>query len=191
MSEESQVIEGYLCACGEKFPTLHEFRRHLFSARARKEPGVHKSRGRVNMATGEITMPPYTERTVEQKRESKYSVKKDRPLGKEEPKTNRLAAQPTDILAQAVQIKFIPRIYTIDYSPILRAAQDAAVKYWGWRPDMPLGNFIDTVTFLYFKEKGITLAGYIVEETKEEKLEREAAIKAREISQEPQEEVPV
>lgn len=181
---ESQVIEGYLCTCGEKFPALSEFRRHIFKM-ANKEPGVHKSRGRVNMATGEITLPPWNDRTQEQKQGSKYSVKKDRPLG-DSKSARELAAQPTEVLAQAVQIKFVPRIYTIDYSPILRAGQDAAIKYWGWRPDMPLGNFIDTIVFLYFKEKGITLAGYIVEETEKEKQEREAAIKAQHI-----EEVPV
>ena len=46
---------------------------------------------------------------------------------------------------------------------------------------MPFENFIDTVAYLFFKEHGITLGGYLVEdsllsakpeETKEEKEEQ-------------------
>lgn len=68
----------------------------------------------------------------------------------------------TDIVADAQELRFVPRVYTTDYSPIIRAAQEAVVKLWGWRPDMPVGNFLDTVIFLFFEEKGITLARYII-----------------------------
>ena len=186
LQSEAQAIEGYACSCKEVFPDLGQFRSHF--GLTRNDRANHQSLGRINIGTGEITMPPAKDRTKEQWAEAKY--------GKKEEKVQPTAVTPrppsptkpirhTEVMAQAVEIKFVPRVYTIDYSPILRAAQDAAIKYFGWRAEMPLGNFIDTVMFLFFKEKGITLAGYIIEETEEEREEREAAIKQR------QEEVPV
>ena len=68
----------------------------------------------------------------------------------------------TNILEEALQLRVVPKIFTMDYSPIMRAAQDAATRVWGWRQNMPIGNFLDTVLFLFFEEKGITLCGYIV-----------------------------
>ena len=171
---EAQAIEGYACSCGLTFPDLNKFKGHQMSTHADRED--HQSLGRVNLETGEIVMPPAKDRTKEQWAEAKYGRK---PETFEQSSAKALPSQQSQqsqAMAQAMQIKFVPRIYTIDYSPILRAAQDAAIKFWGWRPDMPLGNFIDTVMYLFYKEKGITLAGYIVEETEEERLEREAAI---------------
>ena len=179
---ESQAIEGYACTCGLRTIDVDEFRGHM--GKFRKRPAEHHSLGRVNFDTGEVTMPPAKERSKEQWQEAKYG-KRDETRVAESPKEDIRGSKkvvtkkgpiPTEVLGQAMEIKFVPRVYTIDYSPILRIAQDAAVKYWGWRPEMPLGNFIDTVIYLFFKEKGIILAGYIVEETEEEKLERETAI---------------
>lgn len=177
---EAQAIEGYACSCGATFNDLGKFRSH--QALTRNDREHHQSQGRVNLATGEITMPPAKDRTKEQWAEAKYGKKEEKPQTpaakpSTAPKTTPI--RQTEIMAQAVEIKFVPRVYTIDYSPILRAAQDAAIKFFDWRPEMPLGNFIDTVCYLFFKEKGITLAGYIVEETEEERAEREAAIAAR------------
>ncbi len=85
----------------------------------------------------------------------------------------RQPTRETNILADAQQIRFVPRVYTTDYTPIMRAAQKAAVEFWGWRPDMPLGNFLDTALHLFFKEHGITLAGYIVSDEAREALEEQ------------------
>ena len=47
---------------------------------------------------------------------------------------------------------------------------------------MPFENFIDTVAYLFFKEHGITLGGYLVEDsllstkTEEEKDEKEEPV---------------
>jgi len=170
-----QAIEGYACTCGFKTPDLSEFRKHLYHAV--KEEG-HKSLGRVNFETGEIIMPPASERTPEQWKEARYGRNMEKTVKSEKPKSTSKpgGAKPIEVAASAMQLRFTPRVYTIDYSPIIRIAQNAAIKYWGWRTDMPLGNFLDTVIFLYFKEKGITLAGYIIEETDEEKTQRETAV---------------
>lgn len=184
-----QVIEGYACSCGFKTPDLKEFRSHLYHAVKEEH---HQSLGRVNFETGEIIMPPVKERTPEQHREAKYGRNLEKAAGRETApvaKTSQVSSKsgsrPIEVASGAMQLRFVPRVYTIDYSPILRIAQDAAIKYWGWRKDMPLGNFLDTVIFLYFKEKGITLAGYIIEETDEERTQREAAV----ASYKPKEEV--
>jgi len=177
-SKTFQSSDGYKCVCGEWFSFLNEFRTHVFR-QGRMEPGAHKSAGRCNVETGEITMPPWKDRTREQRENSMFAQQKEvdpddvsRKKKKKGPGQATSAPMATTNLASAMQVKFVPRIYTIDYSPILRAAQDASINLWGWRVDMPLGNFIDTVCYLYFKEKGVTLTGYTVEETDEEREER-------------------
>jgi len=156
---EAQLGDGYGCSCGFITDSLKAFRQHFWHP-GKEEPGKHKSIGRVNMATGEVTMPPYLERTPEQLALTKQgrNPKVKGKSGKPEP------ARATDILSNAQEIRFVPRIYTVDYSPIMRGAQDAATKVWGWRQDMPLGNFLDTVVYNFFREHGITLAAYIVED---------------------------
>lgn len=160
---EAQVGDGYKCQCGFIADTLKKFRSHFMRAGRKDGKGVHKSVGRVNLQTGEITMPPYLERTPEQIAQSKHGKKKEKG-----DKSDVGLMRGTDILANASQIKFIPRIYTVDYTPIMRGAQEAAIRVWKWRDDMPLGNFLDTILYIFFKEHGIILAAYIVEEEKEE-----------------------
>lgn len=100
-------------------------------------------------------MPPYRERTAAQKRQSKYARKG---TGEGTP------VRTTELLADASEVKFVPRIYTTDYSPIMRAAQEAAVHYWGWPADMTFGIFLDTALHMLFKEHGINLAGFSITE---------------------------
>ncbi len=170
---DAQAIEGYACSCGEVFDDLSTFRGHLLT-KNRTEKGQHKSLGRINLETGEITMPPAADRTLEQWQEAKYGKKPE--IGSKTGKTGSKTAatsRPIDNIAGATTVKFVPRVYTIDYSPILRMAQDAAIKYFGWREDMPFGNFLDTVVYLYFKDKGITLAGYVVDDGLQEEFLKE------------------
>lgn len=148
-----RAIEGYGCSCGFTTDDLGEFRRHLTS-KGKVEKGKHKSLGRVNLQTGEVIMPPVKDRTTEQKKASVYGKRKT-DGATETTKTTELSA--------AQQVKFVPRVFTCDYTPVMRAAQEAAIREWGWRSDMPLDNFLDTVLHIAFKDRGIILAGYIVE----------------------------
>lgn len=157
-ASEAQLGDGYGCQCGFITDSLKAFRQHFWHL-GKQEPGKHKSIGRVNMVTGEVTMPPYLERTPEQLALTKQGKKPEGKGG-----TRPESPRSTDILANAQEVRFVPRIYTVDYSPIMRGAQEAAIRVWGWRPEMPLGNFLDTVIYTFFKEHGITLAAYIVEE---------------------------
>ena len=165
MTTVPQSGDGYKCTCGYITDNRMKLLGHLRDAKHGVLPGgesvVHKSAGRVNMLTGETTMPPYEQRTPEQLKESTFGKKAFKTGADGKPQTIRT----TEILANATEVRFVPRIYTCNYTPIMQAAQDAAVKYYSWRKDMPLENFLDTVLYLYFKEHGITLGGYSVDDS--------------------------
>lgn len=170
---EPQANDGYGCKCGFVAPDLNAFRAHLTSAGSQDGKGVHASIGRINMQTGEVTLPPWNQRTKEQKLASRYGKKKqkDSDEGTKRPDTSR----PTAVLADATQLKFVPRVFSCDYSPIMMAGQQAAQKLWAW-PSMPLNDFLDTVIYKFFKRCGVTLTGFIIEETEEERIEREKMV---------------
>jgi|GEM_PF-6577724 len=161
---------GYGCSCGEVIADRKDFTGHVMLASRRDGKGSHKSIGRVDMNTGEVVSPPWAGRSIEERKKTKPGkVADSRGNGKSDIRSSQ-----TNILADAQQIRVVPRVFTMDYSPIMRAGQEAAIKIWGWRQDMPLGNFIDTCLFLFFEEKGITLAGYIVHESLLEKEGQDA-----------------
>lgn len=157
---ESQSGDGYKCECGFISDDLTNFRKHILQGVREDGKGVHKSAGRVNLATGEITMPPYEQRTDEQKRETLYSKKPTKKSNKKENTPSRS----TDFLNNATEVKFVPRIYTTTFTPIMQQGWHAAVNILGWRHDMPFENFLDTVIFRYFKSIGIPLGEYHVDE---------------------------
>lgn len=168
-SSKAQANDLYGCKCGINFEDQKKFKFHLLKNAKLPE---HGSLGRISRETGEVTMPPWPERTKAQKASSTLANKKEGE-GKEEKPEKGTTVRATELPNQATEIRLTPRFYTMDYSPIIRMAQAAAIKYFGWRPEMPLGNFIDTVLYLYFKEKGITLCGYIVDDELAEELTKE------------------
>lgn len=171
-NSESQVIEGYGCSCGFRTEDMIEFRTHVMLSSGQDGKGTHTSVGRVNMQTGEVVMPPWKKRTKEQQQRSTHGKHKRKVVTG----STSVVAPPiktTDILSGAQELRFVPRIYTTDYSPIMRAAQEAAVEFWGWPADMPFGDFLDTALHLLFREHGITLAGYSISEEAREALQVE------------------
>jgi len=159
---------GYGCICGFSTPDKKEFTNHVMLSARKDGRGTHKSIGRVNMKTGEIVARPWAERSRQEKKETKYKTTPSSGGGggaviSEEEKKGKIFT--TTLAVEAQQIRLVPKVFTMDYTPILRAAQDAATKYFGWRPDMPLDNFIDTCLYHFFLEKGVTLCGYIVDES--------------------------
>lgn len=174
MADEAQAIEGYGCICGFKTNNQREVQTHVMVAGGQDGKGTHASLGRINMQTGEVIMPPWSKRTKEQRRQSTH--------GKhgQEARTESTGApqRTTEVLANAGELRFVPRVYTTDYSPIIRAAQDAAVEFWEWPRDMTLGDFLDTALHMLFLEHGITLAGSTISDEAREALEAEH--KARE-----------
>jgi len=179
----SQAIEGYLCSCGEKILGKKEFQKHLLRRSREEGKGTHVSMGRVNMDTGEVTMPPWEQRTDEQKQRSVFGRKSIPTSGKDGGKDGGgrkdVPARTTDILAHATQLRLVPRVFTCDYTPVMRAAQVAASEVWKW-PDMPFEDFVDTILNMFFKSRGIILTGYIIQEGAEVFTEQESTEKVQE-----------
>lgn len=61
-------------------------------------------------------------------------------------------------------VRFAPMSLTCQYTPIMYTARQAAVEQWGWPADLSLEDFLDTCLYHVFKDRGIILEGYIVEE---------------------------
>lgn len=178
---EAQAIEGYGCICGFKTDDKKEMTNHLLFAGRRDGKGVHKSLGRINLQTGEVIVPPWSERNDAQKSETRYARKSG---GRTQKSDEERPVKQTGVLANAQELRFVPRIYTTDYSPIIRAAQDAAVEFWGWPKDMTLGDFLDTALHFLFMEHGITLAGYTISDEAREAIEaKHKAQEAQEIKE--------
>jgi hypothetical protein len=138
-------------------------------AKNEKTTNEHHSLGRCNMLTGEITMPPYDKRNKIQKEESNLGKRVER-LTKNGKvviahEKSLQSIRTTDVLAQASEIRFIPRIMSCTFTGIMQSGLVAAQREWHWRVDMPWENFIDTVIYNYFYEHGIQLAGYIVDDS--------------------------
>ncbi len=57
----------------------------------------------------------------------------------------------------AIQIRSV-------YTPIMYMARLAAEDKWGWSGDIAYEDFIDICLYHFFKDRGITLQGYIVDE---------------------------
>lgn len=174
MAEHPQAIEGYGCICGFTTRNKKEMTTHLMVGGRHDGKGIHKSKGRINTQSGEVIMPPYDERNDEQKSESIYAANNPRSKKSDGDKGNiPPGVKTTDILANASRLNFITRVYTTDYSPIMRAAQDAAIEYWKWPADMSLGDFLDTALHLLFFEHGIKLAGHSISDEARKALEFE------------------
>lgn len=63
-------------------------------------------------------------------------------------------------LGEAVRYRFVPKEFTIEASPIIFLALEAAVNLWGWSPNTRPGDFVDTIIYRYCKEHGVTLLEY-------------------------------
>ena len=63
-------------------------------------------------------------------------------------------------LGNASVIKLVPKVFTCDYTPIMRSARDAAIVEWEWDPNMKFEDFLDTILHTFFKDRGLVLAGY-------------------------------
>lgn len=167
----AQALEGYRCTCGYITDDLVKFRTHLVveSQKDKKDgkpPNQHKSDGRVNTLTGEITMPPFDQRTATQRKENS--------IGKKNKDTKLDAGfKTTEVLSQATMLRFTPRQMNCTYTPIMQATLEAVTRVFKWRADMPFENVIDTIFYNYCLEHGVQLAGYIVDPKVLSDLEQE------------------
>ena len=173
---ESQAIESYGCKCGYTTRVRTEFMRHIRGGRAADGRDAHATIGRVN-AAGQVVMPAYTERTKEQLEASRHGLRQQKDIPgepKEKAKREPEVVRQTNILANAQQIKIVPRVFTIDYTSTMKTGYEASQRLWGWK--MAFEDFLDTVIWRYFKVHGVTLESFTIDETPEEKAKRKAAL---------------
>lgn len=170
-SDTPEMEWAYVCSCGFKSQKPLIYGGHI-AAWNRKEPGKHLPRGKINLKTGEVLLPPVKDRTLEQKKAVDDVSRQKRRAAREAARYS--ASQFTTVLAQAQQIQFVPRIVTVDFSPIMRSAFECSRALWGW--DLEFGDFLDTWFYNSFKEHGVTLTSYIVDEDEEERVAREALL---------------
>ncbi len=114
------------------------------------------------LATGQIPPEPtYDRRDVnEEEQEVKKEVKKTEGGGNGgNPRITGSGAK-AESVSNASVIKLIPRVFTCDYTPIMRAAREAAINEWGWDPDIKFEDFLDTVLWTFYRDRGLMLAGY-------------------------------
>ncbi len=195
-----EVVVGYACSCGFVSENKNKFNGHIGGMQAKEGKEAHQSLGKINVATGEIIMPPYKDRTPDQIYETKFgkarasgeipSLDGTSPMpssagevasttvpgnGKKNP--NRPMVASTNVLTAASQVRFVPRVYTTNLTPIMLLGYETATGRWGWRPDMPFENFLDTVIYNYFFEHGTKLQAAITimdDEEFEQELEKES-----------------
>jgi len=152
--EQEQNVIGkerpllYACTCGFTTPNDKELRTHIFNSSRLEGKGTHRSAGKVDAETGETVLPPAREL---------------RKMGRH-PATKDAAPKKADSLSQVQQIQFTPMMLRCNFTPIMRAAYEAAVSEFQWPPDMGIEDFLDTCLAFFFKDRGITLAGYIIED---------------------------
>ena len=77
--------------------------------------------------------------------------------GKKEPEKKTTKPQAGYLALAAIQIRSV-------YTPIMYMARLAAEDKWGWSGDIAYEDFIDICLYHFFKDRGITLQGYIVDD---------------------------
>jgi len=78
----------------------------------------------------------------------------------------------TTNIAEATTIVFKPRVYEMEAPAIIWQAMEAAIKVWGWPPDMTPEQFVDAFLRLSFAQRGIYLGSYVVVKPSEEHEEK-------------------
>lgn len=147
ISQEEEESEHYYCTCGFHTDDQTIYKTHLLQAGQGNIPGKHRGGFRLDVKTGDIYPA------------SRSKKKRPLPAG---------SGYLTTDQNQATTFRAVPRIMTFTHTPIMQAGYAAAVNVWGWRKDMPIENFFDTIIYNFFKEHGIQLAGYIIEDEEAE-----------------------
>jgi hypothetical protein len=163
LNSEAEPTEGpfYQCTCGYRTRLPNKIRYHCFNGSRIEGAGSHKSVGKVN-EKGE----PVDEgvKITESGSNGKKPESSTKSSGTE--KLTRDSSNITNDLSRAQIFRFTPKVFTCDFTPVMRAAREAVTNEWEWPPDMPFEEFVDRIFLTFFKDRGITLPGYgyIVEE---------------------------
>ena len=76
-------------------------------------------------------------------------------------------AEPNANLAEASTVIVSPKQFTMT-STLLWQARDAAIREWGWDPNITPEDFLDTYLYVSFKQQRIILGAYQVVDKEQE-----------------------
>jgi hypothetical protein len=65
--------------------------------------------------------------------------------------------------SEAVIVAISPKRFETT-STLLWQGREAAIREWGWPKDITIEDFLDTFIYCAFKERGIILGGYVVQD---------------------------
>lgn len=155
----------YSCSCGFSDPELARFRRHLLDGGKADGKGTHKS------LHTRLAKP-----LVEKPLGSPLGGDGEHPPPNAPPKAERggdgnkpaRTIAKTGNIREAVRIRVVPREFVLQNSMIFFQAMEAAINLWGWPTDVTPEDFLETYLYKSFKQRGITLGGYAVEEEEKE-----------------------
>ena len=73
------------------------------------------------------------------------------------------------------RIKFYGTLIECEYTPLMMLGRTASVEEWNWDANMSIEDWLDTIIYHFFKDRGITLQGYVVDDKVEGKVQQEVA----------------
>jgi hypothetical protein len=101
-------------------------------------------------------------RILAKSREAKRR-KKNRNQGPSIASSSFVGTAPTANIKEANYVTITPTTFTMS-SALLWQAREAAINIWHWPADISMEDFIDTFLYIAFKERGIILGAYVVED---------------------------
>jgi hypothetical protein len=84
------------------------------------------------------------------------------PLKEPKEKQERISRK-TEDPRKATRYRFIKTDFISDQPQYIQQGMEAAVNELGWRPDLSVADFIDTVMYWYFKAHGINIGEYTID----------------------------
>lgn len=73
------------------------------------------------------------------------------------------AARVTDNLAEATQIRFVPKVYQVTLTPILQITLNICYNVLGWPKEWPIDRVLDELCLIVMKEHGINIFEFTIE----------------------------
>jgi hypothetical protein len=77
--------------------------------------------------------------------------------------------------ATSKRLKFYGTLIECEYTPIMMLARTASVEEWNWDANMSMEDWLDTIIYHFFKDRGITIQGYVVDDKVAEQAKQEVA----------------
>lgn len=71
------------------------------------------------------------------------------------------AGRPVGNIREAARVRFIPKEFVLEASPILFQAMEVAANEWHWPAEMTPQDFLETYIYRTMKQLGYTLHGYV------------------------------